>query len=374
VHVVADHLGTIDGGSFESASPNGAPARSVDTRPAASLLPAYQPRQNCAQGNIVPLGQAPQAANFEPLGSIWCFDLNEPPARTAVEGANSWVDDFTVGCPVEMPAGCTSMMTLDNREMGYRVFDRTGNSPPDQGQHWINQNHWMTDVRGGFTGGSSIRPDRSFRFENGKLVVEGDFAAAIPEYGDDTWGEITITSAPAPTGEIADILYAYGQFGGHWSVGCRLQPSRIPVCAVMGPNADSPPTAARCSSDIGAYRVIEMSYFQNCGSRATGGSPSGNLGRYWRQCVPGGLDMDCRDRFRLEVTKDSLTLYVNGLKYFEDAGWPAAHQLPDSFINGEVYAYQSNWQVRAGTRAFRYHWDHFAVNPPGGPAASEWFR
>ena len=83
--------------------------------------------------------------------------------------------------------------------------------------------------------------------------------------------------------------------------------------------------------------------------------------------------MACRDRFRLEVTKDSLTLYVNGVKYFEDAGWPAAHQLPDSFVNGEVYAYQSNWQVRAGDRAYRYHWDHFAVNPPGGLTVSPFY-
>jgi hypothetical protein len=314
------------------------------------------------------------AANFEPLGSIWCFDLANPPARTAVEGSNSWVDDFTVGCTVPTPGGCTSMMTLDDREMGYRTFDRAGHSPPAQGEHWINQNHWMTDVRGGFTGGSSIRPDRSFRFENGKIVVEGDFAAGIPEYGEETWGEITITSAAAPSAEISDILYAYGQFGGHWAVGCRLQSSRIPVCAVMGPNADSPPVAGTCAADVGSYRVSEMSFFQKCGSRTMGGSPGGALGRYWRRCEPGGLDMACRDRFRMEVTKTSLTLYVNGIKYFEDANWPAAHQLPDSFINGEVYAYQSNWQSRAGTRAFRYHWDHFAVNPPNGPVPGEHFN
>lgn len=337
------------------------------------LLAAYTPRAGCGEGEVVPLGQSPLARNFEPLGSIWCFDLMTPPARTAVEGANSWVDDFTVGCPQE-GGGCTSMQTLNDRQMGYRVFDRTGESAPDRGQHWINQNHWMTDVKGGFTGGSSIRPDRSFRFENGKFVVEGDFAAAIPEYGEDTWGEITITSAPEPTGVIADSLYAYGQFGGHWTVGCRLQGSRVPVCAVEGPSESSPPSAARCSSIPGYYRVIEMSFWQNCGSETMGGYPSGAAGEAWRECVPGGPDMDCRDRFRLEVTKDSLTLYVNGVKYFEDARWPAAHQLPDSFINGDVYVYQSNWQVRAADRAYRYHWDHFAVNPPNGPTPGEWYR
>ena len=124
----------------------------------------------------------------------------------------------------------------------------------------------------------------------------------------------------------------------------------------------------------GYYRVAEMSFFQRCGTNTMGGFPSDGGKQYWRECKRGGMDMDCRDRFRLEVTKKSLTLYVNGFKYFEDANWPAAHQLPDSFINGDIYVYQSNWQWRAGSRAYRYHWDHFAVNPPTGPTASEWFR
>jgi len=119
---------------------------------------------------------------------------------------------------------------------------------------------------------------------------------------------------------------------------------------------------------------MELSFFQDCGSQHSGGFPSGAAGEAWRQCVPDGFDMDCRDRFRLEVTQDSLTLYVNGVKYFEDANWPAAHQLPDSFVNGDVYVYQSNWQVRAGNRAYRYHWDHFAVNPSNGPTPGEWYR
>ena len=384
VHVVADHLGTIDGDVFSSATSSGAPDRSLDTRPPPpDFLSVYRPRPNCAEGNVVPLGQSPQAVNFEPLGAIWCFDLADPPARTAVEGANSWVDDFTVGCPVPAPAGCTSMMSLDNREMGYRAFDRTGSSPPDQGEHWINQNHWMTDVQGGFTGGSSLSPNRSFQFEDGRIVVEGDFAAGIPEYGDQTWGEITISTAAEPTGAIADPLYAYGQFGGEWAAGCRLTSGRRPVCAVVAPDqaymATVPPIpgdAANChrNDDRGEHRLLEISWFQQCGSTNYGGAEFGPNGRFWRACEPGGPDMACRDRFRLEVRKDGLKLYVNGALYFEDSGWPAAYQIPDSAIAGDWHAYQSNWQHRAGSRAFRYHWDHFAVNPPSGPTPSETFR
>ncbi len=367
--VVADINGWFPAGAdYAPRTPN----RLVDTRVPTALLPVYQPNPGCSEANVVPLGQSPSARNFEPLGSIWCYNLNDPPARTAVEGPNSWVDDFTVGCTVEAP-GCTSMMSLDDRDMGYRVFDSTGAETP-QGQHWINQNHWMVDAKGGFTGGTSLRPDRSFRFENGKIVVEGDFAASIPEYGDETWGEITITSAPAPTGEFADILYAYGQFGGHWAVGCRLQSSRFPVCAVEGADANDPPVEETCFAIPRQYRVAELSSFQRCGTKVMGGGPYDGLERYWRECQPAGPDMACRDRFRLEVTKSSLTLYVNGVKYMEDANWPAAHQLPDSFVNGDIYVYQSNWQNRAGSRAYRYHWDHFAVNPPSGPTPSDLFR
>ena len=329
--------------------------------PDTGLWPIYTPQAGCREGSTVPLGQGSGAKNFEPLGSIWCFALTDPPARTAVIGANSWVDDFTTD---------SLMHSFEDRDLGYRVFDDAGQAPGTS-QHWINQNHWMVDMKEGFTGGASIRPDRSFRFENGKIVVEGDFAASIPEYARDTWGEITITSAPAPTGEIADKSYAYGQFGGHWAVGCRLTGDRRPVCAVEGPEPNSPPSRGGCFAIPGKYRVLEISWFQNCGSSTMGGHPSTSPA--WRRCVNDGPDMLCRDRFRMEVTKNSLTLYVNGVKYFEDAGWPAAHQLPDSFINGDVYVYQSNWQNRAGSRAYRYHWDHFAVNPPHGPEPSEWY-
>jgi len=374
-------------GSADAATADDAVA---STLPPDVLLAVYEPEPGCSEGEVVPFGQAPAAFNFEPLGSIWCFDLNEPPAGTFQEGVNSWVDDFAVGCPIDAPAGCTSMMSLHDGEMGYRMYDTTGNAPPEQGQHWINQNHWMTDVRGGFTGGSSMRPDRSFRFEDGVMVVEGDFAAAIPEYGETTWGEITISTADEPAcaasaeaagiceandQQVADILYAYGQFGGEWAVGCRLPSSRRPICAVMAPSpaytqALGPTQCARNDKD---GRLIEMSWFQKCGTTNIGGAETDPNGEFWRVCEPGGPDMACRDRFRLEVRKDGLQLYVNGVLYFEDSGWPAAYQIPDEVIDGEWYAYQSNWQGRAGERAFRYHWDHFAVNPPSGPTAGDTF-
>src|SRR5207248_10393942 len=40
-------------------------------------------------------------------------------------------------------------------------------------------------------------------------------------------------------------------------------------------------------------------------------------GGIWRQCAVNEMDMDCKERFRLELTPSRLTLYVNATKYFE---------------------------------------------------------
>jgi putative cell wall-binding protein len=339
------------------------------------MMPAYDPVPGCAEGSVVPLGQAPSAVGFEPLGSVWCFDLAEPPAgRTAVEGPNSWLDDFDF-CE-SFP--CHTMARFDDGDLGYRVFDAVGRNP-GRSQHWLNQNHWMVDMKGAFQGGAMLRPDRSFRFQDGKLVVEADVAAAIPEYGDsgDTWVELTVTSSPAPTrtDPFPDALYAYGQFPGHWSVGCRLQASRVPVCAAYSPVGT--PGDGLCQETGG--RLFEISFWQHCG-QSYGGGPfsTDDLQDYWRECDRNGMDMACRDRFRMEITKDSLSLYVNGKLYFRDSGWPASHQLPDSFLTGDVFVYQSNWQVRNGDdwadpddgATYRYHWDRFAVNPSTPPSSA----
>src|SRR5205807_1103835 len=70
------------------------------------------------------------------------------------------------------------------------------------------------------------------------------------------------------------------------------------------------------------------------------------------------------DRFRLELTKNSLAAYVNGHLYFQDSGWDAVHQLPDSMVNGgQVYTYFSDWQDAPSAPAYRFHWGHLAINP-----------
>jgi hypothetical protein len=83
------------------------------------------------------------------------------------------------------------------------------------------------------------------------------------------------------------------------------------------------------------------------------------------------MDMFCKDRIRMELTKSSLTLYVNGHLYFEDGDWPAERQLPDSMVNGgQVYTYFSDWRARPTAQVYRFHWGHLAVNPHD-PATGE---
>ena len=92
--------------------------------------------------------------------------------------------------------------------------------------------------------------------------------------------------------------------------------------------------------------------------------PGKSLSDFWRRCDSNQMDMHCRDRIRMELTKSSLTLYVNGVKYMESGGWPSDVQLPDSFVNGPIYAYNMNMMNGFNSaEVVRFHWDNLAINP-----------
>jgi hypothetical protein len=290
-----------------------------------------------------PLGALP------PATPIWCKAMTSGPA-TYVNGDNSWIDEFDAG--------------LMNAEMGdgYRVFEGGGKAL-NQSKHFRYNNHWKVDINGFDqtpddgpynVGGSTMRPDRSFRFENGKLVVEADISAGIDAYGSNAWTEFVVTTAPAPTGRVVDNLYSYGLFGGHWATGIRLQPFRTPIAAMYDHTGRSVSSGGR---------VFEISYFQPEGAQVIGGGPWGPGETAWRTCADTDPDQDCRDRFRWELTRDTLTLFVNNVKYMEHRGLPAAKQLPDALLNGDVYVYFSSWIWKPGSPAVRFHWDRVAVNP-----------
>jgi hypothetical protein len=305
--------------------------------------PPPAPDANCPWGDKTPSGALPPAL------PIWCAPLATG-ASTVGDGSNSWVDDFN--------------HNLSNAEIGdgYKVFDNQGASVY-RTEHFRHNDHWMVDVSGvdgdgpgpwNF-GGAALRPDRSFKFQDGKLVVEADAAAGIDEYGGSAWPEIVVTTAPAPSG-LVDESYAYGMFKGYWTVGCRLQSSRQPICAMYDDTGRS--------SGAGGRR-FEISFFQHEGAaQVFGGGPfSPETDKAWRVCHQTDPDLNCRDRFRLELSRDTVTLFVNGTKYMEHRGLPADKQLPDALLQGDVYVYFASWINKPEAPVTRFHWDRLAVNP-----------
>ena len=84
---------------------------------------------------------------------------------------------------------------------------------------FVNDDHWVFDIADAspyrLSGGAQLSPNRSFHFENGMLVVEGDIAAGSSALGGaDAFSEIDVSPASGPTGIITDELYGYGEFGG----------------------------------------------------------------------------------------------------------------------------------------------------------------
>jgi hypothetical protein len=301
----------------------------------------------CPWPSVTPAGALPPAL------PVWCSTPTTGRV-TFVEGPSSWLDTFDHG--------------LSDADMGsgYRTFENQGASV-NRTQHFRHNDHWMVDVSGvdedgqgpwNF-GGAVVRPDRGFHFQNGKLVVEVDVAAGIEEYGGSAWPEVIVTTAPAPTA-LVDDTYAYGIFKGHWTVGCRLQPSRHPICALYD-------DTGRGSGSGG--RAFEISHFQHEGAaQVYGGGPfTSEQDAAWRVCHGTDPDLHCRDRFRWELSRDTLTLQVNGTKYMEHRGLPSGKQLPDALVNGEVFVYLGSWIYKPEAPVTRFHWDRIAVNPERGP-------
>lgn len=341
--------------------------------------------QSTCWPGVLPVGQSTILLQAEPDQPVWCSMLGPEPL-SRVSGDNSWLDDFHTN---------VNMGTLDDGEGDYRIFHNAGASTYED-RYFRNQNHWMIDIAGfgpdGFGnchgsgdganpnpagcynfGNTVMRPNRSFTFQpDGHLIVEADVAAGQVDYAGNAWPEIVVTQADRPTG-IVDSLYAYGDFANNWTFGCRLQPSRVPICALYD-------NTGRTVAQGG--RVDEISFWQGQGAQSVfGGEPgiSTALDNAWRVCQHDEPDLYCRDRFRMDLTKDSVTLYVNAVKYFEVTGLPPEKQLPDAFIKSPVYVYDASTIFKPYVDSIgnypvtRFHWNHFAVNPGPELTASPLF-
>jgi hypothetical protein len=312
-------------------------------------------RSGCTPA-VIPNGQAYPSDEQEPLRPVWCYRLGST-APTRLSGANSWVDLFATG---------GALTRLADGDMDYRVFTASAGGGT-RSAAFVNQNHWMADIAGGDHGGVLVRPNRSFRFEQGTLIAEGDVAAALPEYSDSAAVEIDVTTAPAPTGRVVDQQYGYGAFGGSWTFGCRFQADRRVSCALFNAGG-TPGDPTVFGNELG--RVWQMLPYQKVGAVTRGGEPDMVTDDRFRQCHANEMDLDCRDRFRLELTRDSVRVLVNGAPYFEQSGIAPRHQLPDEFLRSDLYVYYTSWVNRPLAAAYRCHWGRLAVNPADGSGAA----
>lgn len=292
--------------------------------------------------------EAPPVGALEPARPAWCYASLEPSRASVSSGPNSWLDGF---------ASATEHAALPS---AYRVFEADPSSPY-RSVHFVHNGHWMVDIRsagvaadqyvGGRPkvgepsdfGGALMRPDRTFRAERGRLVVEADTAASMEAYFD-AWPEIVITTAPGPTSTI-DPRFTYGIFGGHPVVGCRLMSDRIPVCAAFGPTA----------------AMFDLAHDRSPGGAVFGGLPTGPATSAWRVCDRATPDAQCRDRFRLELEPGRLALAVNGVPYMEHR--LSAAQLPAELFDREVYVYFASWLYQPTPAVVRFHWGRLAINP-----------
>ena len=303
----------------------------------------------CAATSTTPLGALPPAL------PAWCSTLGEG-VDTAVHGPNTWVDGF--GSPQQNARLAPS----------YRIFEapRADRSSVFRTEHFAQNGHWMVDVAGygqpsgvyegsaedfyvgPNNGGGLMRPDTNFRFEHGALVIEFDVAAGMAAYGDRAWPEIVVTTASAPSPRETNGWYAAGLFGGDATVGCSFPSDRLSECRIY----DNEKITANLSEHFTAGATTTF-----------GGTPTGALAAAWHQCGPSDPDDRCRDRFRLVLERDAITIFVNGVLYMEHRGLPRASQLPASLLESPVYVYFASWAYLVEPTVARFHWGRIAINP-----------
>ncbi|HEY8657336.1 MAG TPA: hypothetical protein VIN34_11445, partial [Candidatus Limnocylindria bacterium] len=216
-----------------------APVAANPTTPVARAVHGHPDALGSGADPVMSMGVCrpsdPPRGAIPPTAPAWCSTLVSA-IPTAEDGPDRWIDGFRNG------------LQLGAFPPDYRVFEAARPSVIFRTKHFVHNEHWMVDVAGRgdppteyegdprdletgtHYGGGMVRPDRAFRFIDGRLVVEFDVAAGMLAYHDG-WPEVVVTTAPAPTGQETDPLHAIGVFGGAPSVGCRLYTDRTANCS-----------------------------------------------------------------------------------------------------------------------------------------------
>ena len=308
----------------------------------------------CTSTTAPPLGALP------PNAPAWC-SLLAAGADTAMRTTNAWSDGFLSGAVHAQLS--SSYVVYENA----RRVASGANTSLYRTQHFAHNGHWMVDIAGSgapmgiyegsaadfFTGpnngGGLMRPNEPFRFEDGRLVIEFETSAGMSAYGDRVWPEIVVTTAAGPSGRETNGWYAAGLFGGSAAIGCAFPSDRLSECRVY--DADQITANLNAHASGGA-------------AMAFGGAPVTDAMQHaWRLCSPTDPDAACRDRFKIVLERDAVTIFVNGLRYMEHRGLPVASQLPADLLSSPVYVYFASWAYLVQPTVARVHWGSIAINP-----------
>ena len=311
---------------------------------------------------------APRSAECAgpPLGALppalpaWCDELAMA-IDTAARTPDGWSDGFQSGA-VHARLAKSYLVFEDPRPSASRALTTVYRT-----EHFAHNGHWMVDIAGHgapngiyegsaadfFTGpnngGALMRPDMAFRFSDGHLIVEFDASAGMLAYGDRVWPEIVVTTAPVPSSRETNGWYAAGLFGGYSTVGCSFPSDRLSECRVY--DADKITANLNAGSSAGATEMF-------------GGAPIGQAQRAaWHTCTASDPDASCRDHFRVDLSRDAITIWVNGVRYMEHRGLPARSQLPADLLTKDVYVYFASWAYLVEPTVARVHWGRIAINP-----------
>jgi hypothetical protein len=296
-----------------------------------------------------------------------------PAVTTHVNGTNTWLDDFQHG---------VAHTQLGLGTDGY--VGGTMNQGSCDALHWRHNMHWMADIHA-HNGqwptlcASWLRPNRTFKLQNGRLVIEME--VAVPIAGtratsqiDDSWPELVLSTASRPTTAAENSwgsplrpngTYLYEAFPRAWTFGCRMQQSRHPICALYNTG-----TQYAGSTD----RQWEINQNGTDVRYEYGGDPaalSAADAASWKVCATAqDPDVVCRNKFRFEFYKDSagiwaMDIYSNGTLFYR-AG--LEDNQMDNIFNapGGFYVFFGGFAYRiTSDTVLRFHWDHLAVNPAG---------
>ena len=324
---------------------------------------------------------------------MWCYEQAPAGGPTRILTEHGWLDAWD--------NDDVALQTLNDGDYGYRVFENFIAAPGRfMSRGFINSDHWMIDLvdlsPDRLSGGVLVSPDRTFLFVDGKLVAEFDAAATSGMSGANRFYEIDVSPALEPTDRTVDALYGYGAFGYVGAVGCRLESGRNFVCAMYDDSGRA--TDGRCvgpevcrdggavGSDSQPGRVWETQGTGNAlVGQVIGGYPQWpipgtnmRVQDVWRSCAANEHDLHCRDRFRMEVSRDRVDLYVNGYEAMHmllTATNPEGRdsRIPESWFDSGVRVYLTSWVNGGQHTPTRWHWNEVRINPEGPRTTSPSF-